>query len=62
MISHFTSISIPLISDVSQEMILSSNGIDYFAGYMVDVAVPLTSIKQIPKRVCIRMRRVQRKD
>lgn len=62
MISHFTNTLIQLISDVLQEMILYLNGIDYFAEFMVDVAVRITSTKQIRKRVYTKTKAVQRKD
>ncbi len=61
-INHFTNTSIQLISDVLQETILYLNGIDYFAEFMVDVVVPITSTKQIPKRVYTKTKAVQRKD
>jgi GTP1/Obg family GTP-binding protein len=61
-INHFTNTSIQLISDVLQEMIPYLNGIDYFAEYMVDVVVLITSTKQILKKVYLKTKVVQRKD
>lgn len=61
MINPFMSTSIPLISDVSPEMIRFSNGIGSFAGYTVEVAGHITFIRQTLRKVCTKMRPAPRR-
>lgn len=60
-INRCMSTSTPSILDASLEMTLCSSGIGYFAEFTEAAVVPTTSTRQTQRKVCIKMKAVQRK-